>query len=71
MVREVAENKRPDQASDRAIALKLWLHRRLDRLFDEVLAPDWTGNVSISFSVKEGRPGMPRITPERYGVHEL
>ena len=57
--------------ADRIRNLKLWLHRRLDRLFDEIGAPDFTGNVEISLPVKDGRPGEPWVAVKRYGVTDL
>jgi len=57
--------------ADRIIALRLWMHRRLDALYDRLTDKNFTGTVSIEISGKEGRPGEPRARVEEYGAGEL
>lgn len=56
--------------ADRAVALRLFLHRRLDSLYKEITSAGFTGTMGIEISAKDGRPGEPRIKLETYGVTE-
>lgn len=58
------------KVADRIRTLRLYLHRRIDRLFDQVTDKDFTGKVGLELSVKDGRPGDPREIVERWGVRE-
>ena len=60
-----------NETSDRILAMRLWLHRRFDELYDHLTDPDFTGTVGIEISGKDGRPGEPRVKEERYGAHTL
>jgi len=60
-----------NETSDRIIAMRLWLHRRFDELYDHLTDPDFTGTIGIEISGKDGRPGEPRVKEERYGAHSL
>jgi hypothetical protein len=68
---ERVNSERVNPTADRIVAMRLLLHRELDRLYDILCNPNWTGTVGISISGKAGRPGEPRITEEKYGVCEL
>jgi hypothetical protein len=57
--------------ADRIIALRLWLHRRLDTLYDRLTAKDFTGKVRMEISSKDGRPAEPWVVVEEYGAGEL
>ena len=57
--------------ADRIIALRLWIHRRFDELYDKLTDPAFTGTIGIEISGKDGRPGEPRVREERYGVSQL
>ena len=57
--------------ADRTRNLKLFLHRKLDRLYETLTAPGFNGTISIKVSAKDGRPGEPEITVVNYGVSEI
>ena len=59
------------RSADRIIAMRIWLHRQLDRLYDELCDPEFTGSVGLTITAKEGRPGEPKLLVERYGVSEI
>jgi hypothetical protein len=65
------DEKRIIRPADRIVALRLWLHRQLDRLYDEACDKEFTGNVALTISAKDGRPGEPKLLVERYGVSEF
>ena len=58
-------------AADRIRALRLWLHRKLDRLYDDLCDPTFTGTMVIELSAKDGIPGQPRVRVEHYGITEI
>lgn len=60
--------RQPTETANRIAALRLFLHRELDRVFDVVCDPNWAGTVGIQISGRAGRPGEPRVTEEKYGV---
>jgi hypothetical protein len=57
--------------ADRIRALRLWLHRRLDQLYDQLTDPTYTGSIAVELSGKNGIPGEPRVTESRYGCSGL
>jgi hypothetical protein len=61
----------PNQEADRAVALRLWLHRRLDRLYDRATHPAFTGTVELKLNSKQGRPGEPEAIEREYGITDL
>ena len=60
----------PRQTADKIRALRLFLHRIIDRMYDELTSPTCTGTMRLELSAKAGRPGEPRHGIERYGVTE-
>lgn len=56
--------------ADRARAMRLFLHRKLDQLYERLTHPRFTGSITIELSGKDGRPGEPRTKIETYGVTE-
>jgi hypothetical protein len=57
--------------ADRIVAMRLWMHRRLDALFDRLTDKDFTGTIAIELSGKDGRPGEPKARVEEYGAGAL
>lgn len=53
---------------DALVAKRLWLHRRLDDLWDQANDVKFTGTVGIEFTSKDGRTGEPRVRIEHYGI---
>jgi len=62
---------RRNPAADRIVALRIWLHRKLDQLYTEMSDPAFTGEMLIKLSAKNGIPGQPRTGLEEYGAGEL
>jgi hypothetical protein len=52
----------------RAMRLAVW--REWEKLWSDAMAPGFTGEIGVRVSVKQGRPGQPRFTFERYGLTE-
>jgi len=57
-----------DNPADRNRAVRLAAVRELDRLLTKATAPDFTGNVSVEISSKDGRLGVPKVGCTRFGI---
>ena len=71
MMGKEAGRAAPNTIADVIVAKRLWLHRRMDALWDVATDPTFTGTIGIEISAKAGRPGEPRVKIEHYGITDL
>ena len=59
-------NGKLTHAADQLRALRLKLHRKVDRLLARACEPTFTGEVWIKVTYRAGHPGKPRAGIEEY-----
>ena len=57
--------------ADHIRATRLWLHRRLDEMYDEICAPDFRGGLFLELPSIDGRPANPVTYVKQCGIHDL
>lgn len=63
-------NGTKNRTADLIVALRIGLHRELDRLFTIAQDPNFKGKVGLELYAENGRPAEPRIYIERRGFLE-
>jgi hypothetical protein len=69
--RDARDSRDAKNIPDNIRNTRIYLHRLLDIIFDDLTTPDFTGTVELKISGKDGRPGQPESTVRRYGVHDF
>jgi hypothetical protein len=63
-------NNEANNISVRITNVRKYMIWRLDQLLEKLTRPDFTGQITLNISAKNGRPGEPREIIERYGAVE-
>ena len=69
MGQPIRQDKRVSRA-DVNRARKLLAHRGLDRLLAEATHPSYTGEVSVTLTVRDGRLGTPKLGSMRFATED-
>ena len=57
--------------ADHIRATRLWMHRKLDEMLDQICEPGFHGGLFLELPSVDGRPMHPVTYVKQCGIHEL